>query len=43
MSRIIDIQNLQDKFLLEMDFQNIEFDKELEMPFNIPAKFTQKQ
>jgi hypothetical protein len=40
MTRTINIQNLQDKFLVEMDFQNIEFDKGLEMPFNIPSKFS---
>ncbi len=42
MSRTINIQNSADKFLLEMDFQSVEFEKELELPFNIPAKFTHK-
>jgi hypothetical protein len=42
MSRVVNIQNLQDRFLLEMDFQTIEFDKDFEMPFSIPSKFNQK-
>lgn len=43
MSRVINIFNKQDKFLLEMDFQGVEFDKEVELPFSVPAKFTLKQ
>ncbi len=43
MSRTINIQNNVDKFLLEMDFQSVEFDKNVELPFSIPAKFILKQ
>ena len=41
-SRAINILNGTDRFLLEMELQNMEFDKQLEMPFSIPAKYTIK-
>ena len=43
MSRVVNILNKQDKFLLEMDFQNVEFNNAIEAPFTVPAKFTLKQ
>lgn len=42
MSRNVHITNGNDKFLLEMDLQNAEFDKQLDMPFSIPKSFSTK-
>ncbi len=41
-SRAISIRNGADVFQIDMDLQNIEFDKVLEMPFNIPRNYTVK-
>lgn len=41
-SRSVNVQNGADKFLLEMELEHTEFDKELEMPFSIPKSFTVK-
>lgn len=41
-SRTVTIQNGNDKYLLEMEMQNMEFDKQLEMPFTIPKGFPLK-
>lgn len=41
-SRSVNIQNGNDKFLLEMELQNMEFDKSLETPFAIPKSFSTK-
>ena len=38
-TRAVNIQNGKDRFLLQMDLQNIEFDKQLEMPFSIPKNY----
>jgi hypothetical protein len=41
-SRAVDILNGADKFLLEMELQGVEFDKQLEMPFSIPKNYSNK-
>ena len=40
--RVINIQNGPDAYLLEMDFQKVEFDRPLEYPFSIPKNYTIK-
>ncbi len=41
-SRSVNIQNGNDKFLMEMEIQNMELDKPLETPFSIPKSFSTK-
>ena len=41
-SRSVTIQNGADKFLLEMEIENPVFEKELEMPFNVPKNYSLK-
>lgn len=41
-SRAVNIQNGNDRFLLEMELQNMEFDKQIETPFSIPKSFSVK-
>jgi len=41
-SRTVNIQNGPDKYKLEMDIKDVEFDKVLEMPFSIPKSYSIK-
>jgi Domain of unknown function (DUF4292) len=41
--RTINIQNGQDLYQLDMNFQRIEFDQPLEFPFAIPEHYTRKE
>ncbi len=41
-ARNINIKNGADQFAIEMYFQNADFDKPIEMPFNIPGNYTVK-
>ncbi len=41
-SRSVTIQNGADKFLLEMEIEDPAFEKELEMPFNVPKNYSVK-
>lgn len=41
-SRSVSIVNGNDRFLLEMEIEDPEFDKQLEMPFNVPKNYSTK-
>ncbi len=41
-SRSVTIQNGADKFLLEMEIEDPAFEKQFEMPFNVPKNYTVK-
>ena len=40
--RKIQIQNTNNQFLLGLDFNNVDFDKQLEFPFSIPKNYKRK-
>ena len=41
-TRVVNIQNGTARFSIEMDLQNIEFDRQVEMPFSVPQKYSVK-
>jgi len=41
-ARIVNVMNDQEQFYLDMDFNKVDFDKPVELPFSIPRNFERK-